>query len=182
MNDVDAVRHLPPDDVDGEEDWERLTDEPDVRGVEATRGRDPEWPWSVGVYAMESVRDELLEGDVRHAMIVELWSVPGVTGVLDQDREVWIVGGEPSGDDLLGAAAKVVDAFADRIRVYQAGSNRGSDDATNNRSATPALSFRASCVRRRRGGHDVKQRVRGVSEALHGTTREPVDTDVVNRR
>jgi hypothetical protein len=120
MDDVDAVRRLPADEVDGEEGWERLTDEPDVRGVDATRGRDPEWPWSVGVWAMESVREEPLEGDLRHAMIVVLWSVPGVTAVLDQDREVWIVSGEPTGEALVRAAANVVDAFAERIRAHQA--------------------------------------------------------------
>jgi hypothetical protein len=46
-----------------------------------------------------------------------LLSVPGVTEVLEEDREIWVVRGTPSGPSLAVAAAEVVDVLADRIRA-----------------------------------------------------------------
>ena len=40
---ADDVRRVPDEEVDGEEGWERLIDD-DVRGVEAIKVGDEEWP------------------------------------------------------------------------------------------------------------------------------------------
>jgi hypothetical protein len=118
MDADDGVRRIPDDDVDGAEGSERLTDEPEIRGVGAMRHEDDEWPWSVDSWVMQFVREEPLESEIRHAMIATLWAVPGVTAVAEEDREVWIVAGNPSGEALVRAAARVADAFADRARTH----------------------------------------------------------------
>ena len=108
------------DNVDGDEGWERITDDPDVCGVEAIKAADP-WVWSVTITAMEFVREDPLESDLRERVSRALRSVPGVADVAEEDREVWIVSGSPSGEDLVRAGASVVDAFADRIRSHISG-------------------------------------------------------------
>jgi hypothetical protein len=114
----DAIRRVPDDQLDGLEGWERLTSEPEVRGVGATRLDDPEWPWTVDVWAMEFVREEPLEGQLRDRIATALTAVAAVTAVAEEDREVWIVAGSPGGDELVRAVAKVVDEFAERIRAH----------------------------------------------------------------
>lgn len=47
-----------------EEAWERLTDDPDVRGIETVRVEEI-GGWQVTVCAMEFVRDGSLETDMR---------------------------------------------------------------------------------------------------------------------
>ena len=42
--------------------------------------------------------------------------MPGVTAVAEEDREVWIVAGNPHGAELVSAAAGVVDALAAKVR------------------------------------------------------------------
>jgi hypothetical protein len=123
------VRRVPDEEVDGEEAWERLTEESEIRGVEATRHDDDGWPWSVSVSVMEFIREEPLESEIRHAMIVTLWAVLDVTAVAEEDREVWIVAGAPSGEALVRAAATVVDAFAVRARAHVASPTRQKPDA-----------------------------------------------------
>jgi hypothetical protein len=42
-------------------------------------------------------------------------AVPGVIEVMEQDREVWLVFGDASGEALARAVAGVVDRYADQI-------------------------------------------------------------------
>ena len=116
----DSVWQLDADECDGLECWERMTDEPDLRGVGATRGRSVLWPWSVGVAVMESIRRDPLESELRKAIFDALTAVAGVTEVINDDRETWRVAGSPHGDELVRAAATVVDAFAARAKAHLA--------------------------------------------------------------
>lgn len=113
----EPVRQLPRDEVDEEldEEWIRETDEPHVRNVGASR-----WPvdgWQVTVWAAEFVQEEPLESRMRKAVGDSLESVSGVTGVWEEDREVWHVEGSPTGAELVRAAASAVDSLADEIRA-----------------------------------------------------------------
>jgi len=117
---ADDVRRVPDDEVDGEEGWERLVDD-DVLGVEAIKVRDGEWPWQVILAVAEFVRDDPLEIELRERMAAALRAVPGVTDVAEEDREVWIVNGRPSGEALVRAAARVVDELAPRLRDFMDG-------------------------------------------------------------
>jgi hypothetical protein len=101
------------------EQWERETDDPDVLGLCADKWLDGEdWPWQVTVSAMEFVREEPLEGELRREVFAALSSVPNVVEVAEEDREVWVIAGEPSGEALIRAAGHVLDEFADRIRAH----------------------------------------------------------------
>jgi len=87
---------VPADDAD--EAWERLTDEPDIRGVEAARIDEIDG-WQVTVWVMEFVREDPLEDEYRQRMARTLRAVSGVTSAEEQDRETWFVTGTPSGQD-----------------------------------------------------------------------------------
>lgn len=103
-----------------EEAWERLTDDPDVRGIETLRVEEI-GGWQVTVYAMEFVRDGSLETDMRERLATALRAVNGVAMADEQDREVWFVTGTPSGKELTEAAARVVDELAGEIRAATGG-------------------------------------------------------------
>lgn len=114
----DEIRQvLPPGDGEA---WERLTDDPDVRGVEVARV-DEAGGWQVTVWVMEFLREDPLETEVRRRMAAALRAVGGVTSADEQDREIWLVTGTPSGEALARAAAQVVDEMADRARAHLQG-------------------------------------------------------------
>jgi hypothetical protein len=117
----DEITKVPDDEVDGDEGWIRETDEPELLNVEAYRFDDG---WQVTVWVAEFLREDPLEAEFRAAMDDKLRAVPGVTDVQEEDREVWAVDGQPSGDALLRAAAAVVDGLADRARPYVDGESR----------------------------------------------------------
>jgi hypothetical protein len=117
-----AIRRVdePADDSIAEE-WTRAVGEPraeEVHGASAHRTRTPAWPWHVTVSAMEFVREEPLESTLRERVAGALREVAGVEGVEEEDREVWVVSGSPSGEALVAAVAEVVDALADEIRAH----------------------------------------------------------------
>lgn len=114
------VQHIPPDGNRDYEQWQRLTDDPGIRGVEVIHRlkTDGPWQWSVTVWVMEFIREDPLETEIREAIAAELRAVPGVERVSEEDREVWVVDGSPSGEELTRAAAKVVDRFAKRSQEH----------------------------------------------------------------
>ncbi len=111
----EPIRRLSDGEVDGDEGWIRETDEPELRNVEASR--DDEY-WQVTVWVAEFLREEPLEGELRREMAAALSAVAGVDSVQEEDREIWNLQGSPSGEELLQAAAAVVDALADRARSH----------------------------------------------------------------
>ncbi|MEO6627469.1 MAG: hypothetical protein ABIP03_02755 [Aquihabitans sp.] len=96
------------------EAWVREIDD-DLRGVEAvqldTKG---DWLWQVGGAMAEFVRDVPLEGEMQGAVNAAIRSVPGVTGVAQEDRELWIVAGTPSGEALVRAVGAATDPLVER--------------------------------------------------------------------
>lgn len=111
----EEIVQLPDDEVDGAEGWIRETDDPDIRNVEATR---TELEWQVTVWVAEFLREEPLEGELHRGINIALSAVPGVSEVIEEDREIWAVTGQPSGRELVEVAARVVDALAVRARAY----------------------------------------------------------------
>lgn len=106
-------------DEEFDQSWTRLTDEPEVRGVNAERWRDEDtWPWQVTVWAMEFVREDPLETEIREKVAAAIRAVPGVRAVMEEDLEVWVIKGDPDGGALVNAVAKVIDALAPRIRAF----------------------------------------------------------------
>ena len=114
----DDIRQVFP--PDGDEAWERLTDDPDVRAVEVARIEEIEG-WQVTVSVMEFVqfvREDPLETELRTRIAAALLSVDGVATAEEEDRDVWFVTGAPSGKALTEAVAQVVDELADQARAY----------------------------------------------------------------
>lgn len=103
-----------------DEAWERVTDDPDVRGIEAVR-IDEIGGWQVTVAAMEFVRDDPLETQMRLRMAAALRAVEGVVTADEEDREVWLVTGTAPGTELIETAARVVDELAGEIRAAMRG-------------------------------------------------------------
>lgn len=112
----DEIRLVPPDESDVDELWQRLTDEPEIRGIEAWADREFEG-WCVEVSAQEFIRQEPLGAELRQRMQAALRAVEGVTEVDPHDNESWLVNGKPSGQELTKAAAEVVDGLADQLRA-----------------------------------------------------------------
>lgn len=111
----DHVEQVRPLDASMGEEWSRRTREPHLRSVSASRHRDGQ-RWWVGVGVMEFVRTEPLESELRRRIAEALAGVGGVTGVEEEDREVWAATGAPAGRALVEAVAQVVDDLADRTR------------------------------------------------------------------
>lgn len=119
MVDQDAPTRVEPQDEEIAEEWVRETDEPEVRGVSATRLRaSSAWPWRVTIGAAEFIREDPLEKELREALRRGLGAVKGVTRVEEEDREVWIVAGNPNGEALAKAAADVVDKLQAKLRKH----------------------------------------------------------------
>jgi hypothetical protein len=103
------------------EEWGRdipLGPAHDVHGVNANKYAKPAkgWTWTVFVSAMEFIREEPLESTLRREIAAALLGVPGVLQAEEEDREVWILRGEPTGRAIVDAVAAVVDAHAAEIR------------------------------------------------------------------
>ena len=113
---ADDVRQIEREDDEIQEEWLRETDEPGVLNVSANRW-DAIGGWQVAVWAMQFVRSDPLETDLRQGITSALHAVSGVTSAEEQDREQWFVTGSPSGRALVEAAARVVDDHAERIRA-----------------------------------------------------------------
>ena len=115
----DYIAQIKPEDDELEEEWLRSTGEAELN-VSACKIAD-EAAWQVTIWAMEYVRSEPLEGELRHRITQALQGVSGVSGAEEQDGEQWWVEGSPTGRALVAAAALVIDEFADRIRAYLSG-------------------------------------------------------------
>lgn len=110
----EICRVVPSRDAKVEEEWLRETNDRDLRLVGAAKlgGRDY---WQVDVAAMEFVRSEPLESELRGRVQAALEVVPGVDSVVDEDREVWGITGHPDGYALVAAVAAVVDELYEQL-------------------------------------------------------------------
>lgn len=107
----DDVEQITPADDELEQEWVRRSDD-EFRFVGAHKPYD--YMWQVTLAIAEFLREEPLESEMRREMDRVLRAVPAVTDVTEGDREVWDVAGSPTGEDLVRAAASVVDDIADR--------------------------------------------------------------------
>jgi hypothetical protein len=112
------VRKITTRENEATEAWEHVTDEPDIFGVSAAKRDRPIWQWQVGVAVAEFVRQEPLEGRLDRAITTALGKVKGATAVAREDREVWVVQGKVSGDDLVRACAAALDQLEPEIRQH----------------------------------------------------------------
>lgn len=86
----DDIQQVQPADTELAEEWVRETDEPGLRAVSACKFRDGQW-WRVSIWVMEFIRSDPLESELRRHIADALRSVSGITSVVEEDREVWLV-------------------------------------------------------------------------------------------
>ena len=112
---------LPDYDEHYDQGWERVTDEFELYGIDASKLAGKPW-WQVGVAAAEFISAPLpaeFQSDFRHRIATALRSVAGVERVDEEDREVWLVTGQPpSALALIEAVAPVLDDLAPLLRPH----------------------------------------------------------------
>lgn len=97
------------------EEWVSGADD-ELRMVDVVRTEDGEI--QVSVSAAEFVRDEPLESRLRAAVMSAITSVEGVDSAEEEDREVWRVEGDASGEALTRAVGSVVDGMYAELSAY----------------------------------------------------------------
>jgi hypothetical protein len=107
----DDIEQVTPADDEIEQEWVRNSED-EFRSVSANKPHESMWQVTLGL--AEFLREEPLESEMRREMDRVLRAVPGVSDVTEGDRELWAVAGSPRGEDLVRAAASVVDGIADR--------------------------------------------------------------------
>ena len=98
------------------EEWVRVTEERDILGVCATRIASDDWPWCVSIYVAEFVREEPLQSQLFGSITTALNNVPGVKRAVQEDRERWVLQGQPSGENLVRASSLALDTLAGSLR------------------------------------------------------------------
>ena len=97
MSDI-IIEAIAPADPELAEEWVRRSDDPDVLGVGSSRWAEGgDWPWRVEVAMASLIRAEPLQGELRDRVTAALEAAPGVARVIQEDPEVWIVSGDPTG-------------------------------------------------------------------------------------
>jgi len=94
--------------------WSRLLGD-DARGVEVSAAGDG--TWTVFVSVAEFLRDEPLESEMRTAVAQAISEVPGVDRWYEEDREVWVVLGNPDPEGLLQEVGSAVDRIGPRAQA-----------------------------------------------------------------
>ena len=118
----DEIRMMASQDDEILAEWVREGDDPDIQMVDVCQlARGGEWPWQVEVAAAEFVREEPFESEFRDRIDQAIRSVPGVQHVVEEDREVWLVSGNPDAEHLVRTVADAVDALAEGIRAAMEG-------------------------------------------------------------
>ncbi len=111
------IEKIEPGDEGVLEEWMRVTDEQQIRGVVAARLAGRKKLWEVTIGAAEQVRGEPLETKLFTAITKALRAMPGVTKVVHEDREVWLVTGNVTGEQLVRACAEQLDRLADEMKA-----------------------------------------------------------------
>ena len=112
-----VVEQVTPEDDAILEEWSRVTDDEDVLGVGTHRTADDEWYWIVFVNVAEFIRTEPLQSQLAIAITRALEKAPGVNKVVREDREVWLLEGDTSGEELIRACAKALAELEEKLRA-----------------------------------------------------------------
>ena len=113
-----VVRRVKSMDAEIPEEWERVTDDEEVLGVSVSRTSHPEWKWQVCVTVAEFVREEPLESSLVRHITSAMKNVDGVRAVAHEDREVWLIKGDASGEALVRAVSSALDSLAPQLRGH----------------------------------------------------------------
>jgi len=110
------IERVQPQDEEIREEWARVTNEKDILGVCVARMSSEDWPWHVSIYVAEFIRTEPLQSELFDSITAALTNVAGVTRVVHEDREVWVLQGEPAGEKLIHACSAALETLAPSLR------------------------------------------------------------------
>ncbi len=102
---------------DGEVTWFHRTEEGDILGVSASQEIGDEY-WYVFVSFAEFVREEPLESKFRKLIAKSLSEVNGVSSVEEEDREVWLVEGDPDGKELVTVCVEALKSIYPELKTF----------------------------------------------------------------
>lgn len=120
MAETIVVKRVTPLDENILESWERITKERDISGVGVSKLSETGYSWQVFVNVAEFIRKEPLQSKLFAAVSQALLKVPGVSSVVQEDREVWLVKGNPTGEELVRYCAQVLNDLYPQLKVeYQ---------------------------------------------------------------
>jgi len=109
-----AVQQVQPLDSAIHEEWLRVTKEQDLLGVGASKLDTS--TWQVFINVAEFIRTEPLQSELFDAVTDALVQTDGVETAFQEDREVWIVKGEVSGESLIQSCAAALSRLEPKIR------------------------------------------------------------------
>ena len=112
------IRKIVPADSAIHEEWERVTAEVEILGVDAARVEQAGWNWQVFIYVAEFVRKDPLASRLQDRITSALKRVKGVKAVAREDTEVWLVRGQASGEELVRSCSIELDQLAPDLRKY----------------------------------------------------------------
>jgi hypothetical protein len=117
--DFEEIISIPHGDIDPDADdiSFRSSGEPEIRMVEVRRPRRRPSNSTVTLRVFEILRDESLRATLAERLSASLLSVATVTNVHQESPGVWVVQGDPTGEELARVAAAVVDEMAPQMEA-----------------------------------------------------------------
>jgi hypothetical protein len=109
------VQQIQPFDSSIQEEWIRVTEEQDLLGVGASKFDSN--TWRVFVNVAEFIREEPLQSDLFERITEALAKTDGVETAYQEDREVWIVQGDVTGESLIQSCAVALNELEPNIRA-----------------------------------------------------------------
>jgi len=97
------ILQIPPFDEAIREHWEVSADDVDLFGFSALCEPAMQYPWSLCINVAEFVTREPLASEFRQGIAAAISSVAGVVAIEEAAQDVWVVGGEPDGEELVHA-------------------------------------------------------------------------------
>lgn len=111
------VKSIEPMDSSIAEEWTRVTDNEDVLGVSASKSSESNGDWQVFINVAEFVREEPLESRLYQRITDALTSIGGVVEVVHEDREVWLVRGDVTGEALVRSSAVALNELHEELET-----------------------------------------------------------------
>ena len=107
------VKRIEPIDNSILEEWTRVTDNEDVLGVSASKSADGDW--QVFINVAEFIREEPLESKLYQRITESLTGIDGVVEVIHEDREVWLVRGDVTGEALVRSSSTALNELHEEL-------------------------------------------------------------------
>lgn len=107
------VKRIDPMDDAIIEEWTRVIKNEDILGVSASKYADGDW--HVFINVAEFIREEPLESKLHQRITDSLAGIDGVVEVIHEDREVWLVRGDVTGEALVRSSSAALNELHEEL-------------------------------------------------------------------